>query len=37
MQGLSKKDIIYQVWGATKGGGKSYQLANLKYEKIIQD
>jgi len=36
MQGLSKKDIIYQVWGATKGGGKSYQLANLKYEKIIQ-
>lgn len=35
-QGLPKKDIIYQVWGATKGGGKSYQLANLKYEKINQ-
>jgi hypothetical protein len=35
MQGLSKKDIIYQVWGATKGGGKSYKLAEIKYEKIV--
>lgn len=35
-EGLSKKDIIYQIWGATKGGGKSYQLASLKYEKIVQ-
>lgn len=35
-EGKTKKDIIYQVWGATKGGGKSYQLANSKYEKIIQ-
>lgn len=35
-EGLPKKDIIYQIWGATKGGGKSYQLANSKYEKIIQ-
>ena len=34
-QGLPKKDIIYQVWGATKGGGKSYKLAEVKYEKII--
>ena len=35
MQGLPKKDIIYQVWGATKGGGKSYKLAESKYEKIV--
>ena len=35
MQGLPKKDIIYQVWGATKGGGKSYKLAEIKYEKIV--
>ena len=35
-EGLSKKDIIYQIWGAKKGGGKSYQLASLKYEKIVQ-
>lgn len=35
-EGKTKKEIIYQVWGATKGGGKSYQLANSKYEKIIQ-
>ena len=34
-EGLPKKDIIYQVWGATKGGGKSYKLAEEKYEKII--
>lgn len=34
-EGKSKKDIIYQVWGATKGGGKSYKLAEIKYEKII--
>jgi hypothetical protein len=34
-QGLPKKDIIYQVWGATKGGGKSYKLAEEKYKKII--
>lgn len=34
-EGKSKKDIIYQVWEATKGGGKSYKLAEIKYEKII--
>lgn len=35
-EGKNKKDIIYQIWGAKKGGGKSYQLANFKYEKIIE-
>ena len=35
-EGKNKKDIIFEVWGARKGGGKSYKEAETKYEEIIQ-
>lgn len=33
--GKPKKEIIQLVWGAKKGGGKAYKLANQKYEFIV--
>lgn len=35
-EGLAKKEIILQVWGATKGGGKKYKIAEAKYESIVK-
>jgi hypothetical protein len=35
-EGRNKKDIILEVWGARKGGGKSYKEAEAKYEEVVQ-
>jgi hypothetical protein len=35
-EGKNKKDIIFEVWGAKKGGGKKYKEAEAKYEEVVK-